>query len=256
MVALGQANPDDSNSGDESNLCEVINMADSTSSCNNLPAYPLPLRISTGQVVNSLPIIAGGFTGNTVSNVYKFDKQSNSWLSLGNLKTARNQHSSTVLNDALWVIGGYNSQYLKSTELVYPNGTITSGPDLPAPRARQCSIQSEDGKIIIIGGKTSSSDTNLKVTTIYDPETSTFTDGPDMLFNHAKFGCAHFYSQKHGGRPVVLSAGDGYYGSSKAEVWDYSQENGTWEESKYLVKNKILHNVLNVFFLSELYSKH
>ena len=240
MVALGQANPNNGSSGNEQDVCEVINMADSTSYCNNLPAYPLSLRLSTGQVVNSVPIIAGGFLSDNyqISNVYKFDKQSNSWLSLGNLATARTRHSSSVLKGALWIIGGYGlynpgSDYpdggsLNSTELVYPNGTITSGPNMPTSRANHCSVQLEDGRIAIIGGL----DGNYKVTTIYDPETSTFTDGPDMLFNHAKFGCAHFYSQKHGGRPVVLSAGDGYYGSSKAEVWDYSQENGTWEESK------------------------
>ena len=224
MVALGQANPE--YGGNEQDACEVINMADSTSSCNNLPDYPLSLRLSTGQVVNSIPIIAGGYKGGSVSNIYKFDKQSNSWLSLGNLVTPRCLHSSTILNGALWIIGGHGGNYLKSTELVHPNGTITSGPDLPTFRARHCSVQLEDGKIIIIGGSS-----NGKGTTIYDPETSTYTDGPDMLFDHENFGCAHFYSQKHGERPVVLSAG-GDYGGSKAEIYDYTLENGTWEESK------------------------
>ena len=69
MVALGQATPNDGNDGNESDLCEVINMADSTSSCNNLPAYPLSLILTTGQVVNNVPIIAGGAqSGNRVSN--------------------------------------------------------------------------------------------------------------------------------------------------------------------------------------------
>ena len=72
----------------------------------------------------------------------------------------------------------------------------------------------------IIGGRTSRSDTNHKVTTIFDPETSTYTDGPDMLFDHENFGCAHFYSKNHGGRPVVLSAG-GNRGGSKAEVYTH-----------------------------------
>ena len=135
MAALGQANPNNGSSGNEQDVCEVINMADSTSYCNNLPAYPLSLYRSTGQVVNSVPIIAGGFLGANyqIENVYKFDKQSNSWLSLGNLATARTRHSSSVLKGALWVIGGYGiynhdpleGGSLNSTELVYPNGTIT-----------------------------------------------------------------------------------------------------------------------------------
>ena len=238
MVAVGQANPNDG--GYFSDLCEVINMIDSTSSCNNLPAYPLPITSSTGQVVNSVPIMAGGHQGLSwhISSVYKFDKQSMSWLSLGNLAKPRVLHSSTILNGALWIIGGYSyGENLKSTELVYPNGTITSGPDLPGPRWGHCSVQLEDGKILIVGGGSDSmlSIYNYKVTTMYDPENSRYTAGPDMLFGHDDFGCAHFYSQKHGGRPVVLSAGDGSYGGgSKAEVYDYTLENGTWEESKQL----------------------
>jgi len=229
MVALGQTNPNSEEGGNEKDLCEVINMTDSTSSCNNLPPYPLSLRLSTGHVVNSIPIIAGGHKGSYTSDVYKFDIQSNSWLSMGNLATARDQHSSAVLNDALWLMGGYGpSENLKSTELVYPNGTITSGPYLPTPRTRHCSVQLKDRKILIIGGRTSPSDTNHKVTTIYHPETSKFTNGPDMLFEHENFACAHFNSIKHAGRPVVLSAG-GRLGS-KSELFDYTQENGTWEE--------------------------
>ena len=240
MVALGQENSNDSPFGPETDLCEFINLADSTSSCNNLPAYPLSLRLSTGQVVNSVPIITGGCKSDCVSNVYKFDIKSNSWLSLGNLATPRYLHSSTILDGALLIIGGLDSgnYYLNSTELVYPNDTITSGPDLPTPRAFHCSVQLEGRKIVIIGGgNTFDLDGNHKMTTIYDPVTSTYTNGPDMLFDHYNFGCAHFYSQKHGGRPVVLSAGGGYgggHGGSKAEVYDYTLENGTWEESKHL----------------------
>ena len=109
MVALGEANSNDEHYGNEQDVCEVINMTNSTASYNNLPAYPLSLRSSTGQVVNFIPIIAGGVEGynNYVSNVYKFDKQSNLWLSLGNLVTPRYLHSSTILNGALWIIGGY-----------------------------------------------------------------------------------------------------------------------------------------------------
>ena len=214
MVAVGQGNPNDGvDYSNYSDLCEVINMINSTSSCNNLPAYPLPITSTTGQMVNSVPIIAGGayYQSGMASYVYKFDKQSNSWLSLGNLANSMVDHSSSILNGALWIIGGYSyGEFVKSTELVYPNGTITSGPDLPTPRLGHCSVQLEDGKSIIIGGSTSFDDGNYRVTTIYDPETSTYTNGPAMLFDHQNFACGHFYSQKHGGRPVVLSAGDSY----------------------------------------------
>ena len=62
----------------------------------------------------------------------------------------------------------------------------------------------------------------------YDPTTSAYTSGSDMLNDHENFGCAHFYSDAHFGRPVVLVAG-GY--GSKAEILDYTGT-GQWTSSK------------------------
>lgn len=47
-----------------------------------------------------------------------------------------------------------------------------------------------------------------------------------MIYGHEMFACVHFYSDKHGGRPVILSAGGS--SNSKAEIYDYV--NGHWEE--------------------------
>ena len=66
----------------------------------------------------------------------------------------------------------------------------------------------------------------------FDPTTSTYTSGPDMLNGRENFGCAHFYSDAHFGRPVVLAAGG--LGTSKAEILDYSGS-GTWTSSKLLL---------------------
>ena len=114
-------------------------MKDATSLCPNLPPYPYALRLSTGHVVDSVPIIAGGYNGGYKSYVHKYDIETNSWISLGNMVKKRNQFASVPLNGALWVLGGY-SPITKSTELIFPNGTIVGGPDLPAPRARHCAV--------------------------------------------------------------------------------------------------------------------
>ena len=133
LVALGSP---------ESDVCEVINMKDATSLCPNLPPYPYALRLSTGHVVDSVPIIAGGYSSSTYrSYVHKYDIETNSWISLGNMVKPRNQFTSVPLNGALWVLGGYTGFSMeKSTELIFPNGTIVGGPDLPAPRAEHCAV--------------------------------------------------------------------------------------------------------------------
>ena len=130
-------------------VCEVINMKDATSLCPNLPPYPYALRLSTGHVVDSVPIIAGGYSSATYrSYVHKYDIETNSWISLGNMVKPRNQFTSVPLNGALWVLGGYTGFSMeKSTELIFPNGTIVGGPDLPAPRARHCAVTLEGQEI-------------------------------------------------------------------------------------------------------------
>ena len=64
----------------------------------------------------------------------------------------------------------------------------------------------------------------------FDPTTSAYTSGPDMLNDHENFGCAHFDSDAHFGRPVVLAAGGR---TSKAEILDYTGT-GKWTSSKLL----------------------
>ena len=122
-------------------------MKDATSLCPNLPPYPYALRLSTGHVVDSVPIIAGGYSGSTYrSYVHKYDIETNSWISLGNMVKPRGQSTSVPLNGALWVLGGH-TPVTNSTELIFPNGTIVGGPDLPAPRARHCAVTLEGQEI-------------------------------------------------------------------------------------------------------------
>ena len=141
LVALGRGD-----SSSETDVCEVINMKDVTSLCPNLPPYPYALRHSTGHVVDSVPIIAGGYPSTILviyrSYVHKYDIETNSWISLGNMVKPRGQYASVPLNGALWVLGGYTTagSMEKSTEMIFPNGTIVGGPDLPAPRARHCAV--------------------------------------------------------------------------------------------------------------------
>ena len=113
LVALGSPTTD---------VCEVINMKDATSLCPNLSPYPYGLRLSTGHVVDSVPIIAGGYKGGYKSYVHKHDRETNSWISLGNMVKPRGQYASVPLNGALWVLGGYTTagSMEKSTEMIFP----------------------------------------------------------------------------------------------------------------------------------------
>ena len=79
---------------------------------------------------------------------------------------------------------------------------------------------------MILGGY---SDTKSVIT--YDPKTSAYTSGPDMLNGHQNFGCAHFNSDAHFGRPIVLAAGN-FHSGLNAEILDYTGT-GQWTSSKF-----------------------
>jgi hypothetical protein len=207
-------------------------MKDSTASCDSLPPYPLAIRFANGLAIVDVQIIAGGYTDPAYrSEVYKLDYHGNSWVLLGNMTEKRAEFAVAELNGGVWAMGGFNSElwnFESSTEIIYTNGTILDGPDLPETRARHCAVTLPNGKVVIMGGRTSKHGSASKDVLIYDPSTSTYTSGPDMFYERENFACVHFYSDKHEGRPVILSAGDQW--RSKAEIYDY--ENGIWEPSK------------------------
>ena len=77
-----------------------------------------------------------------------YDKTSNEWILLANMKTSRCYSASALINGSLWIAGGWNGHVdLNSTEYVFPNGVVTKGPDMPTTRASHCMVTLEDGKV-------------------------------------------------------------------------------------------------------------
>ena len=233
MVATGNVG----SMADPSNVVETKNMKVSKS-CNSLPFYPKAVKMANGMMINGVQIIAGGgdFSG-PISEVYKLDHLSNSWVLLGNMAEKRKNFAVAELNGGVWAMGGLitnsKSSLTSSTEIIYADGIILDGPDLPEARAGHCAVTLPNGKVVIMGGKTSQSVISKDVL-FYDPSTSTYTSGHhQMAYEHDMFACTHFYSDKHLGRPVILSAGGS--STSKAEIYDYV--NGIWEDSKLFLSH-------------------
>ena len=212
--------------------CEVIDMGDPSRLCNNLPSFPKFNWNSAGMVLEGVPIIGGGISGGSTSSVYKYDLESNAWTLMGNLATTRHQHAVAPLNGGIWFLGGFGPGYQgkdTDTDLLFMNGTIMAGPDLDKKRYNFCVVSLVDGSLLILGSGDSAVITS---TVIFDPVSSTYKNGPTMIYPQWHAACAHFYSDKHGGRPVVLKAG-GKNGPG-AEIYDYTIENSVWEQSKHL----------------------
>ena len=193
----------------------------STASCSSLPSYPLSTLRSAGGILNNAPLICGGrslSTSTVYSECYINEKNSNSWRLHANLKTKRFDSPIAPMNGGLWLTGGYNGQCLSSTELVYPNGTVLYGPNLPAPRSTHCVVTLHNGLVMIIGGYPES--VHKSVIT-FDPVNNSFDTGPPSTnYDRKQSACTLFYSPMHDNRPVVLTAGG--IGQITSEIYDYT----------------------------------
>ena len=123
--------------------------------------------------------------------------------------------------------------YLKTTEYIYTDGKVETGPDLPEKRSGHCMSSIFNGdKTIIIGGYNINGRSSS--TWIFDHSSEIFdVKQPEM--NHARdtFGCSTFNSGHHNNRHVVVVAGsNGGDGGNTAELLDYETQSATWELSK------------------------
>ena len=217
----------------------------STKSCQSFPTYPLAVGNTAGGTIDGFPIICGGgISGTYQSDCYIYKQTSNSWNFLGKMNSRRGFHRAARLNGALWVTGGMPihsiATTLATTELIYPNGTIVNGPNLPTVRKGHCMVNLHDDRVMILGGQKNIGST-VKNVIIYDPTSKTFSESsyfhPSLLFERAHAGCALFYSPLHDNRPVVLAVGGSGQDGATAEILDYTRRGvrpNSWEQSENL----------------------
>jgi len=210
--------------GSSTNKSQVIDVSTSSTACENLPSYPFAMSYAAGGVVNGSPIICGGYrygVGPT-NSCHRFDRNANSWKLHSSMTSRRYYHASTVVKNALFITGGADGRSrLSTTEYIYANGTVQSGPNLPEARDGHCSVTLHDGKVMILGAYSPSSLRRNVI--IMDPADNTFATGPSLSYDRAFAACTLFHSPLHNGRPVVLAAGGNY--QATAEVYDYTNAN-------------------------------
>ena len=105
--------------------------------------------------------------------------------------------------NSLFITGGTSRNangILASSEYVYANGTVESGPDMPVARYGHCMVTLHDGKVMILGSYDPAS--LHKNVIIMDPATNSFSSGPSLNYVRRDAGCTLFNSALHHGRPV------------------------------------------------------
>ena len=128
---------------------EIIKENFQTEVCNQMQQYPLEVYDASGSTWKDGKLfICGGEDSSKKSQCYTLDN--GVWqLNIENLQTARNAHGASNIGDVIWITGGVNNAILASTEIIYSDGKVTPGPDLPEARYGHCQITYEQTTFII-----------------------------------------------------------------------------------------------------------
>ena len=108
--------------------------------------------------VNGIPIVCSGIVGTATDSCYVYSKEGEKWVKYIQTISNKVYHASSIsLTNALFVTGGYepiSKLNVNTTSLVFTNGTIKNGPNMPEGLRRHCMASMYDGKVAaIIGGK-------------------------------------------------------------------------------------------------------
>jgi N-acetylneuraminic acid mutarotase len=183
---------------------EVVDLSSSSSSCNQLPNYPLKIQRSFGGFFNNTtPIICGG----TTDGVEIFNKchilNQNSWITAQSMSVPRCGASLTKYPSAmatsendLLVIGGENSSpgYLSSLEVYGPSGWSLINSQLPEGLFVLCAITVNDTHVLITGGLSDSQPNGASGTIWFDAVNEKFSPGPTMNSARSYHGCGKIKS--------------------------------------------------------------
>merc|ERR1712038_1155088 len=137
---------------DETAHMEVMDESGSTKLCKNPKSkYPLQVSYATGVYTEGRMIVCGGGSPPT-SHCYTYENDQQGWTKLADMDTQRSSSSSIAIPGGILVTGGYDgSNTLKTSEIIYINGTVKQGKSLPEPRYAHCMVEYQ-GEIISTGG--------------------------------------------------------------------------------------------------------
>ncbi|MGB7160531.1 MAG: kelch repeat-containing protein [Tepidisphaeraceae bacterium] len=122
----------------------------------------------------------------SVAECARFDPKTMTWQPLPPLPQPRSSHDVVVVNDQLFVLGGWTLAGRGKTN--WPETALSlnlRAPDalwkpVPQPFARRAVIATvHDDKIVVIGGFDENSDPSLE-TIVYDPKSDKWTPGPSL----------------------------------------------------------------------------
>ncbi|KAI3733365.1 hypothetical protein L6452_12808 [Arctium lappa] len=164
-----------------------------------LPPMPGPVKAGFGVVVlNGKLIVMAGYSmldgvGSVSSDVYQYDSCLNSWSKIANMNVPRYDFACAEVNGVVYAVGGYgvDGESLSCAEVYNPEANKwTVIESLRRPRWG-CFACGFEGKLYVMGGRSSFTIGNSRFVDVYNPEKHTWCEmknGCVMVTAHAVVG--------------------------------------------------------------------
>lgn len=201
--------------------------------------------------VDGKVVLIGGFTAmnaeeedhdlHSQSNVRAFDPKTGKWSDLPSLPEPRSSFDAVVLNDTIYVAGGWSMQGEEDSVWHQTAWKLDLAADEPvwqslAPvpfQRRALALAAHNGKVYVLGGMSMSDGPTTNVT-IYDPASDSWAEGPKLRgVTMNGFGCAAFAT---GGR-LYATTFDG-------KVQRLSVDGAAWDVVGKMPKKRFFHRLI------------
>ncbi|HRI69563.1 MAG TPA: kelch repeat-containing protein, partial [Polyangium sp.] len=173
--------------------------------------------------------VAGGMNnGATIATAALYDPATNAWTSASNMATGRHFHVAVKLGDGrVFVAGGsagaIASAPLSSVEIYNPaTNTWSAGPAMSTARYYPAAALLQNGKVLVTGGRSTSSGGTQTSSILYDPVANTWSPTGSMAIQRF-FMPALLLGD---GRALILGGYSDTTDQMSAEVYDPTT--GTW----------------------------
>ena len=209
-----------------------------------LPSLPKAKYNATVGHINSKTLICGGEDDdfNTSDECHSISTSRSSPTLITNMKTKRSRAASVVADNKLWILGGYGSRTLKSTEMIDENGQRTDGPDMPESLFYHAAIQVSDTTTLVLGGYSANN--------IFSKRTHFYTkgkgwwSGPDLIQGRNRHSVGACTDKMTGKTYIVVTGGwtaqSGYDNSVEILLYPGSHE---WVKGKPTTHLAFVHSV-------------
>ena len=206
----------------------------------------------------------GGFTAKNAEgedhslwsqdSVAAFDTTTQQWKDLPSLPEPRSSFDAAVLNDVIYVIGGWHmagdadSIWHKTAWKLDLSKDQLQWEALPEPpfQRRALAVAVHDGKVYAIGGMQSEGGPTIR-TDIFDPQTQTWSQGPNLVVVEKEEDGSPFSNEITGfGASAFATGGDLYVSTIKGTLQRLTDDGSAWEVVTETPTARFFHRMLPV----------